>query len=105
MSLWLLVSPPKGDFFDFSLVHINKEEIDVSHFLLFITFVHISTRPVFASLSGKEDIASMALSTYSWASARVCSRPELRATISLAYFESILAQFLFFVEILHRSSR
>jgi hypothetical protein len=29
------------------------------YFLLFMTFVHISTSPVFASLSGKDDIAGL----------------------------------------------
>jgi hypothetical protein len=49
--------------------------IDQTHqvyFLLFMTFVHISLSPVLASLSGKPEIASMALSTYSCARARVC---------------------------------
>jgi hypothetical protein len=54
------------------------------YFLLFMTFVHISMRPFFASLSGNEEMASMALSTYSWARARVCARPVLLATISRA---------------------
>jgi hypothetical protein len=55
------------------------------YFRLFITLVHISTSPVFASLSGNPEIASIALSTYSCASARVCCSPVLFFTMSLAY--------------------
>lgn len=55
------------------------------YFRLFMTLVHISMRPFLASLSGKPLMASMALSTYSCARARVCSRPVLAATISRAW--------------------
>lgn len=55
------------------------------HFLLFVAFVHISKRPSFASESGKLLMAWAALVAYSSARARVCSRPSLRETISLAY--------------------
>lgn len=54
------------------------------YFRRFMTLVHISTSPFFASLSGRNAIDCMALSTYSWARARVCSRPVLSETISRA---------------------
>jgi hypothetical protein len=71
----------------FSFVPIIKSSIlDIMiYFLLFITFVHISTSPSFASLSGNPEMASIALSTYSCARTRVCSRPVLFDTISRAY--------------------
>lgn len=62
----------------------SKGVLLVVYFLRFMTLVHISIRPALASLSGKKDIASMALSTYSWARARVCWRPVLLETISRA---------------------
>ena len=37
--------------------------IELSYFLRFITFVHMSSKPTLASLSGKPDIALAALST------------------------------------------
>jgi hypothetical protein len=73
------------------LVHVLVLPFDLITFLcfvyfrLFMTFVHISTSPVLASLSGNDDIASMALSTYSCANARVCCSPVLFETISLAW--------------------
>lgn len=56
----------------------------LDQFLRLITFEHISIKPVFASLSGKPEIARAALSTYSCARARVCSMPSLLITISRA---------------------
>jgi hypothetical protein len=65
---------------------IKSSILDIMiYFLLFITLVHISTSPSFASLSGNPEMASIALSTYSCARTRVCSRPVLFDTISRAY--------------------
>jgi hypothetical protein len=55
-----------------------------SYFLLVITLLHISINPCFASLSGKNLMASTALSTKFCARARVCSRPSLARTSSRA---------------------
>lgn len=63
---------------------IYKMRCFISHFRLFIDFVHISINPSFASDGGKLPIAFVALSAYSCASARVCSRPLLWETRSRA---------------------
>lgn len=57
----------------------------MAYFLRFIVLVHISSRPSLASDAGKLLMAWAALSAYSCANARVCSRPSLRVTMSLAY--------------------
>jgi hypothetical protein len=54
------------------------------HFLRFMTLMHISSSPSFASPAGKALIAEIALSAYSCARARVCSNPSVCPTISRA---------------------
>lgn len=61
-----------------------KSYIPSNHFLLVMTFVHISSSPLFASVSGNGAIASIALSQNSCANARVCSSPSDDATMSRA---------------------
>lgn len=67
-----------------SLAHKVKIKKNNFHFLLCMTFVHMSTNAVFASLSGNKAIDSTALSANSCARARVCSSPSLCDTISFA---------------------
>ena len=56
----------------------------VGHFLRFMTLMHISSSPSFASPAGKALIAEIALAAYSCARARVCSNPSVCPTISRA---------------------
>jgi hypothetical protein len=59
----------------------RRRDFDRGHFLLVMVLMHISSRPSLASPAGNELIAEIALSAYSWASARVCSRPSDWSTI------------------------
>lgn len=57
----------------------------IDYFLRVVALTHMSVKPAFASLSGNLLMDSMALSEYSCARARVCSRPSDRVTMSRAY--------------------
>lgn len=94
--------------------HLQRERRDSSyeapHFLRLMTLEHMSIKPTFASLSGKLEMARAALSTYSCASALVCSMPSLWITISRACkqwcqnYREIDSQSVFQTYLLHITS-
>jgi hypothetical protein len=84
LTYWMVASIAKAPS-PYELPESRKLNLEqASHFLRFMTLMHISSKPSFASPAGKALIAEIALSAYSCARARVCSNPSVCPTISRA---------------------